>query len=187
VLATSYLLIQFARAQTRLGTSSGGWIDLWAADFFGENLPRNPYESDASYITRIQASIFQQKSTRPAMANMLTKLTGRAPIIFEPNRPLDTGCMGINSGPNSFCGVARAGSLVPYMALITAYRPLVSGGSVGAGYCNAVVRTAAREPGSLSYTGSLSAEISTASDAVIFAAINACRPIGTNVGVAITN
>jgi hypothetical protein len=121
------------------------------------------------------------------MINMLTKLTGRAPTIFEPNRPLDTGSCGGTPGPASFCGVARMGSLVPYMALITAHRPLVTGGSAGAGYSNAIVRTSANAPGSLSYTGSLTAEISTASDSAIYAAINACRPIGTNVGVCITN
>lgn len=187
VLATSYLLIQFAHAQTRLGTSSGGWIDLWATDFFGTSLPRQPSETDVSYISRIQAEIFQQKSTRPAMINMLTTLTGRAPIVFEPNRPLDTGCMGMNTGPNSFCGAGRMGSLAPYMALITAYRPKTFGGTPGAGYCNAIAYSGMHALGSSSYTGSLSAETSSASDAMIYAAINACRPIGTNIGVCISS
>jgi hypothetical protein len=186
--AVIYTLIMFFWAQTRLGTSVGGWIDLWAADFFGGNLPRKSGESDATYIARIQYTIFQKKATRPAMNNVLTQLTGRAPIIFEPNRPLDTGCLGANSGPASFCGVARMGSLAcPFSALITVYRPQVSGGSLGAAYANAAAWSAMGAPLSHGYTGSLSAEVTAATDADIYAAINATRPIATNIGVCITN
>lgn len=188
VFAVTYTLIMFFWAQTRLQTSVGGWIDLWAADFFGGNLPRKPNESDASYIARIQFTIFQQKATRPAMISVLTQLTGRAPIIFEPNRPLDTGCLGANTGPASFCGVARMGSIAPiYGALITAYRPRVTGGSAGAAYCNAIQISALNTPLSQSYTGSLAAEISAATDSDIYAAINATRPVATNIGVYISN
>lgn len=188
VFAVSYTLIMFFWAQMRLATSTGGWIDLWAADFFGGNLPRKPNESDASYIARIQYTIFQQKATRPAMINVLTQLTGRAPIIFEPSRPLDSGCLGANTGVNSFCGVARMGSIgCPFSALITAYRPLVTGGSAGAAYCNAIAISALNTPLSQSYTGSLAAEVSAATDADIYAAINATRPVATNIGVAISN
>lgn len=188
VFAVIYTLIMFFWAQTRLGTSIGGWIDLWAADFFGGNLPRNPSETDAAYILRIQATIFQRKATRPAMISMLTQLTGNAPIVFEPNRPLDTGCLGTNSGPNSFCGVARMGSIAPiYTALITAYRPQVAGGSQGAAYTDAAVWSALATPLSHGYTGSLAAETTIASDAAIYAAINQCRPVATNIGVCITN
>lgn len=188
VFAVIYTLIMFFWAQTRLGSSTGGWIDLWAADFFGGMLPRKPNESDASYIARIRYTIFQRKATRPAMVNVLTQLTGRAPIIFEPMRPLDTGCCGANTGVNSFCGVARMGSLAaPYSALITAYRPRVTGGSAGAAYCNAVQISALNTPLSQSYTGSLAAQTSAASDADILAAINATRPVATNIGVSITS
>lgn len=188
VFAVSYTLIMFFKAQMRLGTSTGGWIDLWAADFFGGTLPRKPNESDASYIARIQYTIFQQRATRPAMIRVLTQLTGRAPVVFEPNRPLDTGCLGVNSGPNSFCGIARMGSIAPiYAALITAYRPRVTGGSAGAAYTDAIVISALNTPVSQSYTGSLTAQVSAASDADIYAAINTTRPVATNIGVAITN
>jgi len=187
VFVVTYNLIQYALAQARLGTSSGVWVDLWAQDFFGSSLPRNPSESDASYIARIQSMIFMPAGSRPAMTETLTVLTGRVPVIFEPNRPLDTGSCGGTPGINSFCGVARMGSLVPYMALITAYRPLVTGGSAGAAYANAPSRSALNTSGTLSYTGSLADEISVASDSSIYAAINATRPIGTNVGVCVSN
>lgn len=188
VFTTIYLLVMFFRAQTRLDTSTGGWIDLWAADFFGGNLPRKPNESDSSYIARIKVALFQDRATRPAMISVLTQLTGRAPIIFEPARPLDSGCLGANTGVNSFCGVARMGSIAcPFSALITVFRPQVSGGSAGAAYCNAIVISALNTPLSQSYTGSLADEVSAATDADIYAAINATRPIATNIGVAITN
>lgn len=188
VFATIYLLVVFFGAQTRLQTSSGGWVDLWASDFLGTSLPRKPNESDASYIARIQIAIFQPKATRPAMVQTLTQLTGRAPIIFEPARPLDSGCMGANTGVASFCGVSRMGSIAcPFSALITVFRPLVTGGSAGAAYCNAATWSALSTPLSHGYTGSLSEEVTVASDADIYAAINACRPIATNIGVAITN
>lgn len=188
VFTTIYLLVIFIKAQARLDTSTGGWIDLWAADFFGGNLPRKPNESDASYIARIKVAIFQPRATRPAMISVLTQLTGREPIIFEPARPLDSGCLGANTGANSFCGVARMGSIAcPFTALITVYRPVVSGGSAGAAYCNAIQISAISTPASQSYTGSLADEISAASDADIYAAINATRPVATNIGVCITN
>lgn len=187
-MSVIYTLIMFFWAQTRLQTSSGAWIELWAADFLGSSLPRNQNELDAAYIGRVQAALFQPRGTRTAMQNVLTNLTGRAPIIFEPSRPLDSGCLGANSGVNSFCGVARMGSLAtPFSALITVFRPLVAGGSAGAAYCNAVAISALNTSISQSYTGSLSAETSIATDAAIFAAINATRPIATNIGVALTN
>jgi hypothetical protein len=188
VFAVMYTLIMFFWAQTRLQTSSGGWVDIWASDFLGTSLPRKAGESDSAYIARIQISIFQARATRPAMIKVLTQLTGVAPIIFEPARPLDTGCLGANTGVASFCGVARMGSIsCPFSALILAYRPLVNGGSAGAAYSNAAAWSALATPVSHSYTGSLSQEITSASDADIYAAINATRPVATNIGVCITN
>ncbi len=188
VFAIMYTLIMFFWAQMRLQTSTGGWIDIWASDFLGSSLPRKPNESDASYIARIKIAIFQQRATRPAMISVLTQLTGRAPIIFEPARPLDSGCMGANTGVASFCGVSRMGSIAaPFSCLITAFRPLVTGGSAGAAYCNAAAWSALATSLSHGYTGSLSEEVTAASDADIYAAINATRPIATNIGVSISN
>ncbi|MDE1009658.1 MAG: hypothetical protein OSB38_28765 [Paraburkholderia fungorum] len=188
VFAIMYTLIMFFWAQMRLQTSTGGWIDIWASDFLGSSLPRKPNESDASYIARIKIAIFQQRATRPAMISVLTQLTGRVPIIFEPTRPLDSGCMGANTGVASFCGVSRMGSIAaPFSCLITAFRPLVTGGSAGAAYCNAAAWSALATPLSHGYTGSLSDEVTAASDADIYATINQCRPIATNIGVYISN
>ena len=188
VLAACYLLVVFAKAQTRLDTSSGGWVDIWVSDFLGTTLPRKPNESDASYIARAKIAIFQAKGTRPAMIGALTQLTGKAPVIFEPARPLDTGCMGASTGVASFCGVSRMGSLaVPYTALITVYRPTATGGSAGAVYTRSPAWSAMSAPLSHGYTGSLSAQTVSATDADIYVAINQVRPIATRIGVRITN
>jgi len=187
-LSVAYALIMFFMAQTRLMTSSGGWVDLWASDFLGTTLLRRTGETDASYIARIQVAIFQQRGTRPAMVKVLTQLTGRAPVIFEPARPLDTGCLGANTGVNSFCGVARMGSIAcPFSCLITAYRPQITGGSAGAAYMNAITHSALSTPLSAGYMGSLTQESSIASDADIYEAINATKPIATHIGVCISN
>lgn len=193
VMATIYMLIMFFWAQTRLQTSSGGYVDLWAADFLGNSLPRLSGETDTAYINRIKINVFQQRATRQAMINVLTSLTGRVPVIFEPGRPLDSGTTGSLASPSltnpaGFCGVARCGSMgVPFSALITAYLPNIGGGSSGAGYMHIIGRTYMNASPSLSYTGSLSQETSSANAAAIYAAINATRPVGTNIGVYISN
>lgn len=181
-----YTLIQFFKAQTRLATSSGGWVDMWAADFFGANLPRVYGEIDTAYILRIRAALFQKRITRQAMIDVLTALTGNVPVIFEPNRPLDTGCFGLNQGPASFFGVARFGSMAcPFSALITVKGQKVTGNSAGAAYFNAVQITAFHTNSSNGYFASLAAQQQLASNAAIYAAINATRPVATNIGVRI--
>ncbi|MBB5189610.1 hypothetical protein HNQ50_000320 [Silvimonas terrae] len=186
VYAPIYAMVIFFQAQTRLQSSSGGWIDLFAADFFGNTLPRNLNETDQAYITRIQLNLLQERATRPAMVKVLTNLTGFAPIIFEPMNPADTGCY--SSGAPGFYGVARFGSLAaPFSALITAYRPKASGGNLGAAYMNAAAWSAFSTPLSHGYYGSLADETTSVSDQAIYDAINLTRPIATNVGVAILN
>lgn len=188
VMSVIYTLIMFFWAQTRLQTSSGGWVDIWASDFLGSSLPRHLGETDAAYILRIQSSIFQQHGTRPGMISALTALTGRAPVIFEPANPYDSGCFGKSQGVNSFYGVARFGSIAsPFSALITAYRPQVSGSAAGAAYYDAPVVSAFHTNSSNGYFGSLANENSIASDASIYTTINATRPIATNIGVSISN
>jgi hypothetical protein len=187
-LSFIYSLYAYAKLQCRIGSATDGWLDVISTDFFGSSLLRKTGQTDASYRSGIQANLFRARATRPAMAAVLTQLTGNPPIIFEPSRPLDTGCLGANSGPASFCGVARMGSIAaPFTALITAYRPAVSGGLAGAAYSDAITWSAAAAPLSHGYTGSLSAQQSAATDADIFAAVEATRPIATNIGVCVTN
>jgi hypothetical protein len=184
VMAQEYSLYVYAKLQTRIATATDAWLDLISADYFGSTLPRISGESDASFRTRIQANLLVPRTARPAMVTVLTKLTGRAPIIFEPNNPADVGAMGVPAS-NGYCNHTRYGSMdCPFNALITAYRPIVSGQvTAGTGFCNAPMLTAMSTPASQSYDGSQSIQSGAVTDAAIYASINSTRPAGTVMGV----
>jgi hypothetical protein len=97
-----YGLIGYARAQTRLATAYGVWLDILAYDFLGRYLQRNGLP-DATFRARIKATVLQERVTRAGMINAVTVLTGKAPIIFEPWNTYDTGAYS-NSAAGSTCG-----------------------------------------------------------------------------------
>jgi len=87
-LANIFAMLGFVKAQTRVNTATGAWLDLAATDFFGPNgLPRLQYELDAQYRARILFNMTAPRGTLPGMAEMLTQLTGNAPVIIEPANP----------------------------------------------------------------------------------------------------
>jgi len=187
VFSVTYALYIYARAQTRILTASDGWLDLISQDFFGGNLPRKNGELDSAFRARIIAAMFQQRATRTALTQVLTALTGYAPVIFEASRPYDTGAMHAAASAG-YCGVARMGSLAtPYTVFVTAYRPVSSGGSLGAAFADAPALSAMQNPLSASYATSLTQSQRAASDADIYAAVNATRAAGVTAWVAITN
>lgn len=184
-LSFVYSLWAYAKQQTRIATATDGWLDMIAWDFFGPALLRESGQSDDSFRIRIVINLLRGKGTRPAMVQVLKDVTGRAPIIFEPNRPKDTGAL---NSPTSagYCGVARMGSLaVPYTAMITAFRPVASGGSAGAAYCQAPSQSALNTPLAASYTNSRTYTNTSAADADIYAAVDAVKPVGTVMWLAI--
>ncbi|MBA4707495.1 hypothetical protein [Aquitalea aquatica] len=178
-LAWLYSLYLFAQAQTRIKTATGGWLDIAAQDFFGNGLVRYSGQSDDSYRNRIVINIFRERATRYGMQKMLTDLTGRAPLIVEPARPADVGCLGVTAA----LGVAMVGSYVsPYQAFVTAYRPQSNGAANWPGI-NTNAFGMALSSGLLPST-KLSP---TVSDADIIAAIEATRPAATAVWYRISN
>ena len=132
-LALVYSLIVYAKNQTRIATASDGFLDLISYDFFGGNLPRRQQEQDNPFRARILATLLREKVTRNGMIAALINLTGRAPFIFEPARPADTGAYSVST---SGYGVAGGyGSLqLPAQVFMTAYRPAGSGIPFVAGY-----------------------------------------------------
>src|SRR5260363_278724 len=46
---------------------NGGWLDLIAADFFGDALKRGPDQSDAAFRQRIRARLFGERATRAGL------------------------------------------------------------------------------------------------------------------------
>src|SRR5260364_208444 len=85
-------LIEYARLHTRLQAATGGWLDLFAADFLGDALKRGPDQSDAAFRQRTLARLFGERAARAGLIQALNDLTGREPRVFEPQRIMDTGC-----------------------------------------------------------------------------------------------
>lgn len=86
--------IQETIAADRLQSSSGNEVDSWSYDFFGNNLPRNPGESDAAYIGRIEAMLAAKQST-PAGVAAVAGFFG-AETVNEPWRAAETGAWDTN-------------------------------------------------------------------------------------------
>ncbi len=86
-----YGLYAYAKQQTRMKTATDGWLDMFAGDFFGSSLIRAAGQTDASFRARIIANLFRERATRNAIIRVLQDLTGRTPIVFEAERPADTG------------------------------------------------------------------------------------------------
>lgn len=180
-------LYTYAKQQTRIMTATDGWLDMIAADFFGASIRRAANQTDASFRARIVANLLREKGTRDAIVKVLTDITGRAPRVFEPARPADSGGYGYGAG----YGVAGGyGSLMlPYQAFVTAYRPASSGIPNVAGYGGTVGGVG---PGGYGVASQLEyASISmiqgAITDADIYAAVDAVAPAGVVVWTQITN
>jgi hypothetical protein len=83
-MAWAYSLVGYAQAQSRLQTSVGFMVDLFAYDYLGIHLLRRPAELDSMFVPRIQKEIFRERVTRHGMFQALKDLTGNDPIIIEP-------------------------------------------------------------------------------------------------------
>lgn len=168
-----YELWSYARLQTRIRTATDGWLDMIAADFFGALLQRQANQSDGSYRAKIVANLFRERATRKAISQVLEEVTGKTPLIFEPQRPFDTGAYGVA------CGYGAAGGygslMLPYQAFVVAFRPTGSGVPMVAGY--GIPTGAYSTPSQIEYANQSMTE--GVSDADIFAAIDRCKPAGT--------
>ena len=84
--------LYYAWQACRLQTASNGALDLFAQDYFGPNLPRQPGESDDAYRLRIQALLFQPQVTREAIIQAIEfAYPGTIVRAIEPWNPSDTG------------------------------------------------------------------------------------------------
>lgn len=190
MLAFIYSMLAYVRLQTRIATATDGFLDLIAADFFGLSFQRKANENDASYSTRIAANIFLERATRRGLVNMLTRLTGRVPLVVEPSRPADTGAYTIASG----YGVAGAyGSLVlPYQSFVTAFRPVAISGSLSGVIPYGLVAVSGGYLGAGGYgVGAFeyapAAGLSLLSDSDIYSAIDAIKVAGTIIWTRLSN
>jgi hypothetical protein len=120
-----YTMLMYAQAQTRIATATDTFLDLISQDFFDTALPRRFGETDDAFRLRIQQNMLRPRATRAALAGELTNLTGRAPRVFEPARPADTGGWGVAVGYDVAGGYGSL--LLPFQVFVTAYRPLGTG------------------------------------------------------------
>lgn len=178
-----YSLIGYARLQTRIKTATDGWLDMIAADFFGDDLLRVANQSDDSFRARILINLFRERATRAGLIRVLEDLTGRTPVVIEPTRPADTGAY---AAPNSGYRLAGAyGSLsMPFQAFVIAYRPTGAGIPNVAGY--GVPMGAYATPSQAEYA-SLSMIQGAVTDDAIYDAIDSVKPVATIVWTAITS
>ena len=129
-----YAMIAFVRLQARRLTASGVFLDMLAFDFFRTFIVRRTNETDAAFSKRIGLEMFREKGTRAGLIKALTDLTGRAPAVFEPRYPLDTGGYGV-TGAMGYGAAGGYGSLLlPFQFFVTAYRPLGVGVASVAGF-----------------------------------------------------
>lgn len=158
-LSFCYSLIAYTYIQTRIKTATDYFLDLISNDYFGTRLLRHNGQTDAQFRAQILANLLPQKTTRLAVKNALTILTGRVPKVIELTKPMDCGVYG---GP--YCGYGLAGAygslIVNQTGFVVAYRAL-STGSSPYGYVP--------------------------TDAEMYALVNSARPSCYNIWMAISN
>lgn len=177
-----YSLVQAAKLQTRIKTATDAFLDLIAGDFFGTALLRRFGETDINYRARILVNLFRERGTRRAISRVLEDITGRTPIVFEPQRPLDTGAYGAMMGYGLAGGYGSM--LLPFQCFVTAYRQAGSGVPSVMGY--GVTYGGYGVPSQIEYAN-LSMMEGVIPDAEIYAAIDAVKPAATIIWTRISN
>lgn len=127
-LSSIYTQFTYIKLQTRIKSATDGWLDMISGDFFGTSLPRLTNETDGAFRARILANLFVKGPTRSCMYNVLYLLTGRAPTIFEPSNPKDSGGY---DGAAYFDVAGAWGDPAVCQSFVTVYRPLGSSSDLG--------------------------------------------------------
>lgn len=175
--------IVYARLQTRLQTTTDGWVDLASQDFFGTRLPRRRSESDGVFSQRIRDEVIRLRNTRAALIAAAQDVTGRPAAIFEPFNPYDTGGWDTPALAWDTAG-AWGDETATYTAFLNVGRPLTFGLANLAGWDSAI---GGWNIGSISWIDDDDANSSQSiSDADIYAAIAAVVPAGMIVWVSIS-
>jgi hypothetical protein len=171
-----YGLLASVQIQSRIATATGQFLDGASFDFFGSRLPRRNTESDDAFRVRVHQQLVREHATRAAILSIVTDLTGKVPVIFEPARVSDTA--GYATNGLGYGAAGAWGSLqLPFQVFVTARRAQGVGIANIAGYGT---------PGPLA-RASLAAASGQVTDADIYAAIASVMPTGTRAWTRITN
>ena len=90
-LSAVFALLITVKAQTRIATAVGWFLDLIAWDFFGPTYLRNVGESDGAWRVRFIKEILRPRATRGALVEAISDLTGQQPKLIELFNPADCG------------------------------------------------------------------------------------------------
>jgi hypothetical protein len=184
--ASVYALLQYMRLMARISTAAGTTLDFIAGDYFGMTLVRRIGEADFFFSARIKAELLKPRATRAAVIAAVTRLTGVAPLVFEPSRPADTGAYnsavslgyGVAGGYGSYARQAQFYIVVTHGVLNGP--PLVGGYYKGSGWAGGGYGIGALEYWSGASPGGVT-------DPDIFAAIAAVLPVGVTAWVAFSD
>ncbi|MBR0693690.1 hypothetical protein [Bradyrhizobium lablabi] len=188
--AWNFTLIAYAKAQTRLATAYGIWLDIFCYDFLGGALTRSGLQDD-SFRAVIRATILQERVTRAGMSNAVTRITGLVPLIFEPWNTGDTGgyahqASGVISGGQFGYGVGNGGygnMNLPAQVLMQVHRSAPSGVPGVDGYDGTIAGYGA---GAIEYVGSTT-QLEGITDALIYNQINMTKPTGSIAWISFTS
>ena len=186
--AWNYTLVAYAKAQTRLSTAYGVWLDVFAYDFLGLFLVRNKLPDDTFRVI-IRATILQERVTRASMIASIKALTGYAPMVFEPWNTFDTGAysgadgikystFGYNIGQGGYGNMNLPGqTFIQVTRGSTSGVPGVDGwgGTIGA-----------YGAGAIEYVSQLTPLAGVTND-IIYNMINTTKPTGTTCWIAFDN
>ena len=179
-------LLSYTKSQTRISTAFDRWLDFIAFDFFALRLARRPAESDDSFRSRIQVELLRDRCTRASVYTLLTDLTGKPPIIFEPTNPEDTGCYNsasyVTSGQIAYGISGGWGSLnLPFQVFVKVFQPAAPGVAMINGWNGSLGGFGA---GCGSYID-IGMNASQASDLEIMTSLCRIAPIGTVIWISI--
>lgn len=179
-LAYVHSVLADAKAQGRLATASGLWLDLIAYDFFGMRVRRRASQSDGSLRATIKKEIFRERVTRAGIKAALEDLTGQPVIMFEPWNATD--CGGLDTGTLGFDAQGSYGAIdMPHQIFVQVVEP-VGAGIPNVGGFDAGLGGFDTAPGEL---GDQSQVVGAVTNQDIYDTVEATRPAGVTVWVAI--
>ncbi|WP_162993466.1 hypothetical protein [Asaia bogorensis] len=118
--------LQDAYDQQRLATATGGMLEIYADDFFGDSLPRHPAEQDDDYRTRIKTSLFPTLGTRPSLERALTSSWNAGWRITEPRNASDTKGYGSVTNAGAGGGYGYETTELRYGTLLSPFQAFIS-------------------------------------------------------------